>query len=211
MKKILILIIPIFLLTGCVNINEKSIDDVISMASPVENTNNYRSGYKYYLPTNMNVLKTSKVNEVLSDGKNNYYLYLDLISYYNKIDLNYEKDDNLYYYKELNINNIKGFLKISVKSDKYLIEIIYNYAKIEVMVDKEDINETIANSLIILSSIKYNNDIIANMMGEDILSYSEEKLTIFDSEITDNSNFLEYVQNDSYNDNNEIPDYDLIN
>ena len=87
---------------------------------------------------------------------------------------------------------------------------MYNYAKIEVMVDKDMINETIANSLIILSSIKYNDDIINNLMGKNILNYREETFTIFDKEKND-SDFLEVIQEyDKYNEP-KIPDYDLIN
>ena len=87
---------------------------------------------------------------------------------------------------------------------------MYNYAKIEVMVDKDMINETIANSLIILSSIKYNDDIINNLMGKNILNYREETFTIFDKEKND-SDFLEVIQAyDKYNEP-KIPDYDLIN
>ena len=78
------------------------------------------------------------------------------------------------------------------------------------MVDKDMINETIANSLIILSSIKYNDDIINNLMGKNILNYREETFTIFDKEKND-SDFLEVIQEyDKYNEP-KIPDYDLIN
>jgi hypothetical protein len=159
----------------------------------------------------MEVVKSTKLNEQLSDGNNNYYMYVDLVSYHNKIDYVFKKNDNSYYNKEFVIDKINGFLNISVKNDKYLIEIIYNYAKIEVMVDKASINDAVTNSIIVLSSIKYNDDIIENMMGEDILNEMEEKFTIF-NEATGESNFLEYVQEyDNYNEGTEIPDYDLIN
>jgi len=118
-------------------------------------------------------------------------------------------NENAYYFKEFNYDNKKGFVEINVNNEKYLIEIMYNYAKIELIVDKDDINEVVANSLVILSSIEFNKDIIENMMGEDILNYSEEKFSIFDNNTKD-SNFLEYVQEyDTYK--SEIPDYDLIN
>ena len=43
---------------------------------------------------------------------------------------------------------------------------MYNYAKIELMVEEKDINQVVTNSIIMLSSINYNDDIIKNMMGE---------------------------------------------
>ena len=78
------------------------------------------------------------------------------------------------------------------------------------IVDKEFINEAVSNSLIVLSSIEYNKSIIDNLIGDNILSYSEEKFTIFDDKTRD-SNFLEYVQEFDNYDSNDIPDYDLIN
>jgi len=199
---------------GCTKLNNENIDNVIADAidARLDLTNQYRTGFKYYLPTNMSIINSARLNEVLSNGNDKYYLYVDLVSYYEKQDLEYEEKQDVYYSKTLNIDNKKGYLEINVKNDKYLIEIMYNYAKIEVMVDKDSINETVANCLVILSSIKYNDNIIKNMMGEDILNYSEEKFSIFDENRTNDSNFLEYVQEyDNYNEENKVYDYDLIN
>lgn len=211
MKRICLLIFILLMVCGCSNIEKKSVDDVLAQSNTsIKNTNQYRTGYKYYLPTNMSILKSEKLNEELYDGHHKYYMYVDLVSYFNKTDVTLDKD-KAYYSKEFIIDNNKGFLVISVNNDKYLIEIIYNYAKIEVMVDKENINDAVTNSLIILSSIKYNDNIIDNMLGEDILNYNEEKFTIF-KDTTSESNFLEYEQEyDNYNEGIEIPDYDLIN
>lgn len=211
MKKIIMFIGLLFVLTGCTNLNKTNIDTIIKdiTESKLKLSNEYRTGYKYYLPSNLNVESSSKMNEILSTSNEKYYLYVDLVGFYYNKDINYNKNDKAYYSKEFNYNNKKGFIEINVKNEKYLIEIMYNYAKIELIVDKNDINEAIANSLIVLSSIEFNKDIIENMMGEDILNYSEEKFSIFDTNTKD-SNFLEYVQEyDTYK--SEIPDYDLIN
>ena len=86
---------------------------------------------------------------------------------------------------------------------------MYNYAKIEVIVDSNDIANAIANSLIILSSVEYNDDIIENLLEEDVLNYSEESFNIFETNSND-SNFLKVVEEyDNYKDD-EVPDYDLI-
>ena len=158
----------------------------------------------------MGVVKSTYVNEILKNQNIKYYMYVDLVSYYNKKKSNYEINPSAFYSKDISYDNKPGFIEINSKNEKYLIEIMYNYAKIEVMVDKDMINETIANSLIILSSIKYNDDIINNLMGKNILNYREETFTIFDKEKND-SDFLEVIQEyDKYNEP-KIPDYDLIN
>ena len=214
MKKFLIFIVMLFSLCACTNIKHANIDTIIADAtqSELNLVNEYRTGYKYYLPTNINVNKSVPLNEILFDGKNYYYLFVDLVSYHDKVKLDYKEKSNIYYSKAISFNEKTGYLEISVNNDKYLIEIMYNYAKIEVMVDKDSINEAVANSMTILSSIMYNDEIIDNMMGDDILNYSEEKFSIFDDNTVKDSNFLEYVQEyDNYDSKNNVPDYDLRN
>ena len=109
----------------------------------------------------------------------------------------------------INYNNKSGYVEVNVKNDKYLIEIMYNYAKIEVIVNSNDIASAITNSLIILTSVNYNDDIIDNLLEEDVLNYSEETFNIFETNSND-SNFLKVVEEyDNYNED-EVPDYDLI-
>jgi len=86
---------------------------------------------------------------------------------------------------------------------------MYNYAKIEVIVESTDLNEIINNSITILSTIKYNKDIITNLMEEDLLNYKDESLNLFDK-VTKEDNFIKYEE--QYADyEEEIPDYDIIN
>lgn len=211
MKKIVLLIVILLCLSGCTNIGKASIDTIISevTGSKVNLANQIRTGYKYYLPSNLNSIKALKLNEVFGNNDVKYYLFTDLVSYYYGSEISYTVNQDVYYSKEFSYNKQNGYIEINVNNNKYLIEIIYNYAKIEVIVDKEDINEAVANGLIVLSSINYNRNIIENMLGEDVLNYTEESFSIFDSKTKD-SNFLEYVQEyDTYK--SEIPDYDLIN
>ena len=87
---------------------------------------------------------------------------------------------------------------------------MYNYAKIEVIVDSNKINEAITNSIVILSSINYNKDILANIIGDNVLQFNEEKFDIFKTKKTD-SDFLDVEQNNIYNDNDiKEEDPDLI-
>lgn len=214
MKKIIIILGFLFLITGCSNINNSNMDDLIKeiKTSKLNLSNQTRSGYRYYLPTTLGFKKITDFNENLSDGKYNYYLYVDLVSYYNEVKFNYQINSSSYLSKIIENDKLNGYLEINVKNNKYLIEIMDNYAKIEVIVDKEDINKAVANSMILLSTIKYNKNIIRNMLEENNTKTGEETLNIFKTSGKE-SNYLEYLQeygNYESNQDDKIPDYDLI-
>lgn len=211
MKKIILLMLSILFLCGCTKINEenmeKYINDIIN-SKPVK-ANNYNNGFKFYLPNTLNIVNSYEHNVVAKENDVTYYMFVDLISYYNNNESSYVVNKDAYYSKELVNDDKFGYIEINVKNDKYLIEIMYNYAKIELMVDEKDIHTSIVNSLIILSSINYNDDVISNMFEDDILNFSEETFSLFDSE-TDDSNFLKVVEEyDNYNED-FVPDYDYI-
>lgn len=211
MKKTLIILAICLLLTGCTNISKSDEDKLINeiVESKLDLTNTYRTGYKYYLPPNLVSREVNELNEKITSKGYKYYLYVDLVSYYNNIKKEYTLNENSYLSKVINYQDKDGYLEVNLQNDKYLIEIMYNYAKIELIVDINYLKEGIVNSLVILSTIKYNDDIIQNMMGEDILDFNEEALNIFEVRGRD-SNYVEYVQEyDKYDD--DIPDPDLIN
>lgn len=214
MKKILLIIIFLVTLTGCRDIRDLSYDEIVlNIQKNSLKDNVFRTGYSYYLPRGVRVSDTSLYNEVLEDHNNKYYLYVDIVSYYNKKGVSVETDNSYISYKFSN-DGIDGYLRVDLKDDKYLVEIIYNYAKIEVMVEKGDINEAINNSIIILSTIKYDDDLIENLIGENKIKSKEENVDIFGS-TKSNENFLkvieEYDNYDDEKDENEIPDFDVIN
>ena len=203
MKKC-ILVITLLLLCGCTNINNASVQDITIevLGSKINSYNEYRTGYKYYLPQGLNVSLSKKYNEILNDDKYKYYLYVDLVSYLKKTELSYKVNENAYLSMTL---DDKGYLEINEKNDKYLIEIMYNYAKIEVIVDKSDLEVAFANSMIILSSVKYNNDILTNLVGENVLTSKEIEFNIFETKKTE-SNFLEVEANNDYKEETNDPD-----
>ena len=203
MKKC-ILVITLLLLCGCTNINNASVQDITKevLGSKINSYNEYRTGYKYYLPQGLNVNSSKKYNEILNDDKYKYYLYVDLVSYLKKTELSYKVNENAYLSMTL---DDKGYLEINEKNDKYLIEIMYNYAKIEVIVDKSDLEVAFANSMIILSSVKYNNDILTNLVGENVLTSKEIEFNIFETKKTE-SNFLEVEANNDYKEETNDPD-----
>ena len=211
MKKIIILILSITLLCGCTKIDNNNVDQIINkiISSKNKNANQYKNGYKFYLPSNIIIDKINDRNIVFKENNIKYYMFVDIVSYYYKVENSYKIKDNAYMSKLINYDNKSGYIEINVKNNQYLIEIMYNYAKIEVIVDSNDIANAITNSLIILSSVEYNDDIIGNLLEEDVLNYSEESFNIFETNSND-SNFLKVVEEyDNYKDD-EVPDYDLI-
>lgn len=208
MKKY-ILVITLLLLCGCTNINNANVQDITKevLGSKINSYNEYRTGYKYYLPQGLNVNSSKKYNEILNDDKYKYYLYVDLVSYLKKTELSYKVNENAYLSMTL---DDKGYLEINEKNDKYLIEIMYNYAKIEVIVEKEDINKCVTNALIVLSTITYTDDIVKNLLSIDEVTSSEEKFSVFDEDASD-SNFLEvYKEYGNYEGDDKVPDLDVI-
>ena len=200
-------------ISGCQTINKTSIDDIINVfASDIKRVNIYRTGYSYYIPTGLSVSDYSLYNEVLETDNLTFYFYIDLISYYNKVQFEYKKNEDAYYSTSLKKDDKFGYLEINLKeNDQYLIEIMFNYAKIEVMVDKSDIKEALSYAVAILRSLEYNDVIINNLLNEDILSYQEETYNIFNTTSDEVSNYLKAVEQDQYIEEEQIKDTDLIN
>ena len=211
MKKIMFLAVIMLILCGCSNIHKMSIDDITSnsLNGKMIKPNMIREGYKFYKPALMSSIESTKYNEVLRCKDYKYYLYVDLVSYYNKKNFEYEENDISYYSRQIKHKKKVGYIEINeISDDQYLIEIMYNYAKIEVKVDRKDINEAISYSLSVLTSIRYNDKIIENIMGEDVLNNHEESVNIFNT-VGSEKNHLEYVEDSKY-DKDIIPDMDLV-
>lgn len=208
MKKLILLCI-FFILTGCTNINTSSINTLVNEAvsSRAITTNVNRNGYRYYLPKTLNIKNSRDFNETITNHKYMIYLYVDVVSYNNKTDFSYNINKSAYYSNSLNYNGIKGFIEINkYKNDKYLIEIMYNYAKIEVVVYEKDIKNVLANAMTIISSITYNDNVIVNYLASSSFEGSEESFNIF--EIVGRKSYLQITDEETKKeDENKDPDY----
>lgn len=211
MKKIILIIIILVLTAGCTNINKLSYDDIVNNITTMSTKDNiYRTGYSYYLPRGMKVADSTLYNEVIEDANSKYYLYVDVVSFYKKITKEYEINNNAIYSSKINYNDKFGYVEVNLlKNNKYLVEIMYNYAKIEVIVDKSKCKEAMLSIINILKSVEYNDSIIANLMGDDILNFNEEEFNIFNTKGSE-SNYLT-VDNDYKEEEEKIFDPDLIN
>ena len=188
-----------------------SYDDIINNINDNSlKVNTFRKGYSFYKPKGM-AIKDGKANYLIfSSARGNYYLYLDFINYIEGKKIEH-KSNNSYYYQEINNQGFLGYVDIKLwKNNQYLIEIMYNYAKIEVMVDKDQINMALINSINILKSIRYNDTIIKKMLESDSLDNTEEIFDIF-KDVTNNSSTLEHEEdNNETIINDDIKDTDYI-
>jgi len=193
-----------------------SLEDIINkkVERNVETYNTYRKGYKYYLPSGLGVVESTDYNEVLKDDSYRYYLYIDAVSYFNKVIETYEVSENAYVSMPINYNIKYGYLEITQKDeDKYFIEIMYNYAKIEVIVKKKDINVVVSNAMNVLSSIKFNDNILKTLLGDETSQLNEFEFNIFETTTTSTeSDYLQAIDKDEAEaDEDYVHDSDLIN
>jgi hypothetical protein len=195
MKKITILMLSIFIFTtGCtvVRINTNSIDNILSVVLSKNNKlyNRVGKGYKYYVPRGVSYIDTSNLNDKLYSNGNYYYLYIDAVSYFYKSKVNYEENNESYYSKLIK-GKKEGYLEINKNGNKYDIEFFYNYAKIETTVEKKDIEKVVLDASYILSTVKFNDNIIELMLEDDYFTNKEEKYTKFTQESKIDKNVIE--------------------
>ena len=213
MKKLIILIVCFTLLCGCTKINNDNINNIINsvVSSDNDRANQYRNGYKFYLPNNLSTIKIDDKNNVFKENDIKYYMFVDIVSYYHKVENKYQVNEKAYYSSLINYNNKSGYVEVNVKNDKYLIEIMYNYAKIEVMVDYDDINLAVLNAVTILRDLEYNDMTIESIASNKSQKFNDETYNIFNPKGNDN-NYLDIIQNedDTNAEENEEIDTDLV-
>ena len=146
MKKIVSLALILLLLTGCSisKVQDDSFDSVINTVL-YKDTNLFNvslDGYKFYLPRSATVEEKREYNLEIKDKKNIYYLYISPIEYYYKTKVEHKESNNIFYSKNLNYKNYNGYVDITKIDNKYFIEAVYNYAKIETYVSSNDLNDT---------------------------------------------------------------------
>lgn len=174
-----IMLIMLLLLTGCVSISNVTdykiiMNDIVSTDSKLYNKTS--KGYKYYLPKGLNLVSNDDFNQKIIVNDTVMYVYVDIVSYYYKSNDNY--DDNCsecWYYAYLNNEEKNGYIKINKQDDnKYLMEIMYNYAKVEVITNYDDLAMMTSYASSILASIDYNDVVINDIMNKNYFSSIEK-------------------------------------
>lgn len=215
-KRILLILFTLILVTtGCSRFNINSIDNIVDEILIQKNklSNISFSGYSYYVPNTLKVINKNDYNTVLSDEYGNKYLvYVDIVGYFNKTENTYEEDKKSYYSKKIESKDKKknGYLEINKSNNKYFVEAVYNYGKIEVYTSGKHLNNTVLNISQVLSSLKYNKKVLESLIGDNVLSYQEESFNIFTTKKT-TSNYLDYIeQYDKTKEDVKLPDNDRI-
>ena len=212
-KFILFSLFACILLTGCTTISEMSMQDIINEGTDRDAIvyNKYRKGYKYNLPRGFVVIDSTDYNEVIRDDKYTYYLYVDAVSHYNKVIEKYEVTDKAHTSMQISFEDKYGYLEINKLEDgKYFIEIMYNYAKIEVIVRELDAKIVVSDALSILTSIDFNNDVLKSLLDEEVSQFSEFEIDIFETVTSTDSQYLGTVE-EKEEDEEEVYDSDYIN
>lgn len=197
-KMIILLLIFAIMLTGC---SIKTLDDndlgsnvkyILSKKNNIYNV--YFDGYKYYVPKGINFIEKEEYNALLRDKYDNkYYLYVDAISYYNKTSIKYKVNNNCHYSKKIKENGKEGYLQIDEVNGKFFVQYVYNFSKIESLVSKESLVDSVTNMSFILRSVKFNDTVLESLIGNNILSYKEENYSLFNKE-TSSETFLDVVE-----------------
>ena len=192
------MIFIILILTGCtiVRIDTSSIENITKVVLSKKNTlyNRVGRGYKYYVPRGVTYIDSFGSNDKLYSGGVYYYLYLDEISYYYKKSIDYRVNSSKYYSQKIKENGKVGYLEITKKDNLYLVEFVYNYAKIETLVPEKEIKKAVLNSSYILSTIKYNPNIIKLSLNEDFLKNKEETYQKYTQKVKDENSFLKHEE-----------------
>ena len=200
MKKIIVLLSIVLLsITGCTvnKLDNKNITSniniLLSQKSKVTNAN--FEGYKYYVPKGLKFLNKEDYNAVFRDRfDNKYYLFVDVIGYYHKVENTYEVDDEAYYSDIISYNDKDGYIEINkVDDNKYYIQYVFNYGRMQALIDSKYLTTVVNNMSYILRSIVYNDEVLDSLVGENILSYSEENFSLFETKAT-REDFLDVVE-----------------
>lgn len=211
MKKIIYLLLIIVMITGCSKLDTSSYITIVNqvLGYNTKLNNNTGKGYKYYLPKQVSLYDTNDNNSVLMYNNTKMYLYVDVVSYYNKSNNQFSENKESYYSKKIDYNGHFGYLEINKYKSGYFVEMMYNYGKIETFVKLEDINDMVYNMTIILSSINYNDTVISSLVGSNAYNYKEEVYNIFTPiEVEDNYLIFEEDIYDDYE--GEIVDEDKL-
>ena len=195
MHKKLLLICLAFLLVGCKRIdNEKDYVKLVNNCLVDKiSTNDVSQGYKFYIPKGIKKVQDYNYNQVFLANDTSIYLYVDIVSYYYKRELNYEKNKKAMYFKEIKHKKKNGYIEISKEDNLYFVKIIYNYAKIETYTTEDDLNKIITLSSIIINSIDYNDKVIEKVLEGDFREFSEITYEVKKPNDADNS-FSQYLE-----------------
>ncbi len=202
MKKFFVLLLlPIFL-SGCTRIdNEKEYKNIANniINSSTNLVNTATRGYKYYLPKGVSLIYNIDFNQKFRILEEDIYMYVDIVSYYYKKDLNDYEDDFNYYFSNISSKDKVGYIGINKEDNEYFVKIVYNYAKVEFYTNEDKLSNLISYAMIIINSIEYNDVLILEIIEDNNIRSEDTVYNIIkpdDSESKFNEYLEEYVQDE---------------
>ena len=202
MKKFFVLLLlPIFL-SGCTRIdNEKEYKNIANniINSSTNLVNTATRGYKYYLPKGVSLIYNIDFNQKFRILEEDIYMYVDIVSYYYKKDLNDYEDDFNYYFSNISSKDKVGYIGINKEDNEYFVKIVYNYSKVEFYTKEDKLSSLISYAMIIINSIEYNDVLILEIIEDNNIRSEDTVYNIIkpdDSESKFNEYLEEYVQDE---------------
>ena len=177
------------MLTGCTKL-DNNIESIVNVVLNTEQkVNTVSTNYKIYVPNGLIKIEDNDYNQIFKFKDRYIYLYVDTISYHYRNHTNYENTKTYnYFYKKLNNYNKTGYLGIDqVDTDLFYVKLIYNYAKIEFYSNQENLSLMVTNSLLMVNSIKYNDNLISASLGDDNIAGKDIKYELDTPEGTESS------------------------
>lgn len=214
MKKLIVLLsIVVLFLSGCsvslLDSTDLGKNIKVLLSEDLDLYNVFFDGYKYYVPKGLQIVNKDECNAIFLDrNANKYYLYIDVISYYHKTENTYMIDDNIHYSNKLDYNGKTGYINIEEIDEKFYVQFMFNYAKMEAYVSKKDLTTVVNNMCYILGTIKFNDKVLKSLVGDNVLSYQEENFTLFEED-SSKENLLEVIGENSSN-NREQKDDEIV-
>ena len=196
MKRFILLIIITLVLTGCSRI-DSNIDNIVAatMKSDINNVNTVSTSYKLYIPVGVMQLVDNEYNQKFKIKDTYVYLYVDTVSYYYKNNMHQDRGLNDYDYYDFTFDDKQGYMRITRKDSKFLVELCYNYAIIEVEVEESELRYAVSRGISILNSIEYNELVIGKYIEDNDIENRETVYNIPEPENKeDNKNVLEYIE-----------------
>jgi hypothetical protein len=228
MKKILSLLILLFVLVSCSDKSAQSlIEDQINSIAEIEikyENNNYKKLYDYFTNVDVGKIDSNEVSSLLSVDKNVFVMNLKV----NKI-INDEiyKNDNLEYYdiKQLKFENNGLYLSNGIKynyeynvyllnNDDYLLLMNTEYLNFSTIAQLTQLDEIAYEMINVAKSVRIDNQLIVNeFSNKETLDHEKETIKLFEKKIAVNGTLEEMMGIDTTEDfmTNEDENFGEIN
>ncbi len=166
MKKVLVLLVSLLLLSGC-QISEASLKQELSnkVSEHFENVtypknNTYRLNYSYYLPANATIEDRHSSNDIIKVNQEKLYLFVDLYSYKNSLDIGYDLSLKTVYRKTVKEDNLDFDIVVYQYQGEYIILASNDFARVSSQAKVGYIPEIVEVMITLLSTIDVDDTVV---------------------------------------------------